>query len=242
MKCREKRMSEKKKLGVIGGLGPEASCFFYSRVTEHTKASCDQEHIDIIILSHASLPDRTEAIKSGNGSEIIRLLTEDVKLLESLGVANIAVPCNTSHYFFDEVQKAVKVPMINMISESVKYAVERYQNVRKIGIMATDGTIGTGLYHRECEKFHVTPVVPSKERQADVMSLIYDEIKAGRPGSPEKFARVMEEFNRQGCDVVILACTELSVFKEKNTVPENCLDAMDVLVEESVKRSGVQYK
>lgn len=235
-------MSEKKKLGVIGGLGPEASCFFYSRITEHTEASCDQEHIDVVILSHATLPDRTAAIKSGDDAEIVRLLIEDVKALEKLGVSNIAVPCNTSHYFFDKVQPAVKVPMINMVHESVKYAAEHYQNVKKIGIMATDGTIATGLYHKECEEFGIEPVTLSKERQKDVMSLIYEEIKAGKPGNPQKFARVMEEFTAKGCDVVILACTELSVFKEKNTVPENCLDAMDVLVEVSVKRSGARYK
>lgn len=234
-------MSEKKKLGVIGGLGPEASCFFYNRITEHTIASCDQEHIDMVILSHATLPDRA-AIKSGDDAEIVRLLIEDVKTLEKLGVSNIAVPCNTSHYFFDKVRPAVKVPMINMIHESVKYAVEQNEGVKKIGIMATDGTIKTGLYHKECEQFHVTPVVPSKERQEEVMSLIYDEVKAGKPGDSAKFGRVMEEFAAQGCDVVILACTELSVYKEKNVVPENCLDAMDVLAEISIKRSGALYK
>lgn len=234
-------MSEKKKLGVIGGLGPEASCFFYNRIIKHTKASCDQEHIDMVILSHATLPDRTGAIKSGDDTEIVRLLTEDAKTLEKLGVSHIAVPCNTSHYFFDKIQPAVKVPMIHMVHESVRYAVEHYRNVKKIGIMATDGTIETGLYHKECERLQVTPAVPSKERQADVMSLIYDEVKAGKPGDPAKFGRVMKEFEEQGCDVVILACTELSVYKEKNVVPENCLDAMDVLAEISIKRSGAVY-
>lgn len=235
-------MGRNKKLGVIGGLGPEASCFFYNRVIEHTEASCDQEHIDMVILSHATLPDRTEAIKSGDDREIVRLLVEDAKNLEKLGAANIAVPCNTSHYFFDKVQPEIGVPIINMVHESVRYATERYDNVKRIGIMATDGTIQTGLYHKECERFRVTPVVPSAECQRDVMALIYEEVKAGKAGDPAKFDRVMREFAKQKCDVVILACTELSVYKEKNAVPKFCLDAMDVLVEESIRRSGAAYR
>ena len=116
------------------------------------------------------------------------------------------------------------------------------QNVKRIGIMGTDGTINSKIYHRECRKLGVTPVKPSEERQKDVMSLIYDDIKSGKPGDKRKFDRVMAEFNRRGCDAVILACTELSVFKSKHEVPDICLDAMDVLVRESILRSGAEYR
>lgn len=244
MNNREDNVSrmEKKKLGIIGGVGPAASAFFYNRITEHTEASCDQEHLDILLFSHATLPDRTAAIKDGNDTELVELLRKDVKMLESLGAANIAIPCNTSHYFFDKVQSAVSVPLINMIHESVRYAAEHYKNVQKIGIMATDGTIQTRLYHKECESFGIIPFHPSKERQIDVMSLIYDDIKRGKAADVSKFSRVMEEFTANGCDVVILACTELSVYAETHDVPDICLDAMDVLVRESIRRSGATYK
>ena len=231
-----------KKLGVIGGMGPEASCYYYENVIAHTDASKDQEHIDMVILSHATMPDRTEAIMSGDDKHLIHLLQEDARTLESLGVANIAITCNTSHYFYNQIQKAVQVPVINMIHESVAFAVKEYDNVKKIGIMATDGTINSRIYHKECRKMGVTPVKPSEERQNDVMSLIYDDIKSGRPGDRNKFDRVMNEFVRKGCDAVILACTELSVFKGRHEIPSICLDAMDVLVRESILRSGAQYK
>lgn len=231
-----------KKLGVIGGMGPEASCYYYENVIAHTDASKDQEHIDMVILSHATMPDRTEAIMSGDDKHLIQLLQEDARTLESLGVANIAITCNTSHYFYNQIQKAVQIPVINMIHESVAFAVKEYDNVKKIGIMATDGTINSRIYHKECRKMGVTPVKPSEERQKDVMSLIYDDIKSGRPGDRNKFDRVMNEFVRKGCDAVILACTELSVFKGRHEIPSICLDAMDVLVRESILRSGAQYK
>lgn len=238
-------MSEKrtlKKLGVIGGMGPAATCFYYDSVIRHTEASCDQEHIDMVILSHATMPDRTRAIETKDEKELLAYFAEDVKTLEKLGVSNIAVPCNTSHYFFDRIQCKTTVPMIHMVRETVKYAVGHYKNVKKIGIMATDGTIETGLYHKECEAFGVIPVNPSKERQKDVMSLIYDDVKQGKKGDYAKFERTMNEFMEMDCDVVILACTELSVFKEEIELPKICLDAMDVLVRESILRSGAQYK
>ncbi|HIW21075.1 MAG TPA: amino acid racemase, partial [Candidatus Dorea intestinavium] len=167
----------KNKLGVIGGMGPEATCYFYEEIIAHTKVKTDQDHIDMVIFNHASMPDRTKAIESGDQKDIIENLTTDAKTLESLGVANIAIPCNTSHYFFDRVQKEINIPIIHMIKESVDYAISNFPQVKKIGIMATDGTIDAGLYHRECKNRGITPVAPSKERQADVMSLIYDDIK-----------------------------------------------------------------
>ena len=89
------------KLGIIGGMGPLATQLLYKEITEKTDASCDQEHIDMIILSHAKMPDRTEAIRSGNTDGIKRLLLNDAKFLEKNGMGAIAIPCNTSHYFWD---------------------------------------------------------------------------------------------------------------------------------------------
>lgn len=232
---------KRKILGVIGGMGPEATSYYYENVIAHTKASRDQEHIDMVILSHAAMPDRTEAIISGNSRHLINMLCNDARTLETLGVSNIAITCNTSHYFYEQIQRATKVPVIHMIQESVSYAVRDFGNVKRVGIMATDGTINSKIYHKACRKSGVTPVKLSEERQRDVMSLIYDDVKAGKPGDRRKFDRVVSEFMRKGCDVIILACTELSVFKGKHDVPSICLDAMDVLVKESILRSGAEY-
>lgn len=231
-----------KKLGVIGGMGPEATCYFYGRVTAYTRAQKDQEHIDVMILSHASIPDRTEAILTGKTKELIRLLREDAKALETLGASNIAVTCNTAHYFYDEMQEAVGIPVINMISESVAYAAGKFSGVKKIGIIGTDGTICSGVYDRECEKRGIEAVKLSKEGQRAVMSLIYDDIKSGGRGEREKMDRALNEFEEKDCGAVILACTELSVFKSRYEFPSFCLDALDVLAKESVLRSEAEYR
>ena len=94
-----------KKLGVIGGMGPEATSFYYARVIARTKAESDQEHINMIILSHATMPDRTQAILTGNKLPFLKAITQDARDLEMLGVENIAIPCNTSHYFLEDIHK-----------------------------------------------------------------------------------------------------------------------------------------
>ena len=154
---------------------------------------------------------------------------------------NIAIPCNTSHYFLEDIQKSTSVPIINMVEDSVRYVVEAHPRVKKIG-MGTDGTIQAKTYHRACEKFGITPVVPGEACQKDVMSLIYDDIKKGKPGDKNKFDRAYNDLKAKGCDAVILACTEISVFKEYYQVPADCMDAMDVLVRESIIRSGAEYR
>ena len=229
------------KLGVIGGMGPEATAFFYEEVIEHTDASRDQEHLDMVIINQASMPDRTHAILTGNDARLLEVMSEDARALEALGCTCIAIPCNTSHFFYDQIQSFTSVPIIHMPREAVREAV-RARGARRIGVMGTDGTVRSGVYERECEALGAECVVPSPERQADVMSIIYDNVKAGHPADMGRFSLVVDELVRRGCDAVILACTELSVVRRRQGAPEVCLDAMDVLVREAIVRSGKLYR
>ncbi|MBQ9827945.1 MAG: aspartate/glutamate racemase family protein [Lachnospiraceae bacterium] len=234
-------MKEYKKLGILGGMGPQASAFFYNNVIKHTEASADQEHLDMVLFNHASVPDRTEAILRGDTDRLEQVLIKDVKDLEALGCGEIVITCNTSHYFYDVMQQETGAEIINMIEEAVKATIEQFGDVKKIGIMATDGTVQMGLYGKACEKFGVEPVYPSPEKQKKVMHIIYDEIKAGQTGDQMAFLDVVVDLERQGCDAVILACTELSAYKEYHGVPDICVDAMDILVREAIVRCGGTY-
>jgi len=231
-----------KKLGVIGGMGPKATALFYDGVIDHTKAETDQDHIDMVILNKTDIPDRTKAILTGDCEEVVAVLTECAVLLQQIGMDNIAIPCNTAHYYYDEIQSSVSIPVLNMVEASVRYARQKADNVTKIGIMATDGTIAARVYHDECIKQGVEPIDLSDERQADVMSIIYDDVKSGKLGDPVKFNRVVDEFEAKGCDAVILACTELSVYKDNFGVPAFCVDSTDALVKEAICASGAEYK
>ncbi len=231
-----------KKLGIIGGMGSQATAFFFNRIIENTEATKDQEHINMVILNHSTLPDRTKIILSGDYKTFEKAIIEDIKKLEYIGVDNIAIPCNTSHFFYDNIQNQTHIPIINMVKETVKYILENNSNIKKIGIMATDGTIYTKIYENECKLNNISAVLPSKEKQKIVMSIIYDEIKNGKKGSLNKFIEVVDELRYKGCEAIILACTELSYFKEYHKIPDYCIDSMDILVLKSIELSGKHIK
>ncbi len=228
-----------KKLGVIGGMGPQATQLFFQGVIDKTQADCDQEHIPMVILNHTTMPDRTTCILSGEEDRVFQPLLEDAKLLEQCGCTAIAIPCNTTHYFADRLQAEISIPLINMVRETVKYIAFENPGVRKVGILATDGTVRMGVYQKECERFGLEAYSPSEENQKRVMHIIYEEIKKGEMGSYQRFLHIERELKEAGCQAAILACTELSCFKEQHRLSNFYIDALDVLIERSVEACGV---
>ncbi len=223
------------RLGVLGGMGPQATNTFYQFVIDRTDARTDQEHVNALILSDSGMPDRTAAILGDEAARerVFSRLVSDARLLEGAGCTVIAVPCNTSHFFLDRVQKEVSVPILHMIRETAREL--SAQGRKRPGILATDGTIQTGLYQEEFSKLGIQAVIPSPPAQDQVMSLIYDDVKAGRDGDPSKFAAIHQDLLAQGCDCGVLACTELSVFADKHHLPPYYTDAMAVLAERAVR-------
>ena len=221
------------KLGVLGGMGPQATQVFYQYVLDRTEASCDQEHLPALILSDTGVPDRTASILTGNPEPMYQRLLADARLLEECGCTVIAIPCNTSHYFVDRIQQEIGIPILHMIRETARLLVS--QGRKRPGILATDGTIQTGLYQREFAALGLEPLAPGPEAQRQIMSLIYDDIKAGKLGDPEKFAAAHQDLIAQGCDCAILACTELSVFATQHPLSTFFIDAMAVLAERAVQ-------
>lgn len=234
-------MAEKKpRLGILGGMGPQATQIFYQRVLDRTEAECDQEHLPTLILSDTEMPDRTEAILGGTGEKVYQRLLEDARLLEREGCTAIAIPCNTSHYFVDELQKELTVPIIHMVRETCK--VLKARGCKRVGILATDGTVRTHTYQKECAALGFEGVTPDEATQKLVMSVIYDEIKKGEKGSREKFAAIDRALRAMGCDAAILGCTELSVYRVYHGLPDFYIDAMEVLVERSITACGKRLR
>lgn len=223
------------RLGVIGGMGPQATNTFYQYIIDRTDARTDQEHLSVLIFSDCAMPDRTAAIlgTQAQKDEVYERLLSDARMLERAGCTAIAVPCNTSHYFLDRVQEQISIPIVHMIRETARLLVS--QGKKRPGILATDGTIRTGLYQREFAAFGIYAAAPRPAAQKQVMSLIYDDIKAGKAGDPEKFAAFTKDLVEQGCDCAVLACTELSVFANQHHLSPFYVDAMAVLAQRSIE-------
>lgn len=227
-------------LGVIGGLGPIATAHFMELVIAMTDAKTDQENAHMIVYNFPSIPDRTGYILGSNLKSPLPGLKSVGQALVRQKVSCIAIPCVTAHYFHKELQSTIPVPILNGVVETVKLLKE--QGIKKVGIMATDGTIRSQLLARELDLAGILPVIPSPERQADVMHLIYENVKAGKSAEMDRFRKVQQELTDCGAEVIILGCTELSIIKRDEAIGPGFLDVMEVLARESVLRCGKKLR
>lgn len=231
---------EKGSLGIIGGMGPKATSVFFERIIEKTDAQMDQNHIDMVIVNHATLPDRTDVLQSKRTKEKLFLdaVSKDLVLLQNAGVSNIAVPCNTAHYFYSEMQKMTNVPIINMVHETLKVVADKYGPGKRVGVLATNGTINNGIYRSECEDLELEFCKPDVEIQQRIMEIIYKIKKNQNVETFELEDIILKFLKKFGCHCVVIACTELSCISLSSEIRRNCIDAMDVLVEQCILRSG----
>ncbi|MBQ3921606.1 MAG: aspartate/glutamate racemase family protein [Firmicutes bacterium] len=223
-------------LGVIGGMGPMASKLFYEMITAMTAADKDQDHINMVILSHATMPDRTGAIFAGDETPG-ELLLEDCRTLESMGCRAICATCNTAHYFIHRFEDKLSIPVISLIRETAKEAARLHPG-GKVAIMATDGTIRTRLYQDALEKEGVVPYVLSPENQKLAMHIIYDCVKAGKRSDEDAFRRIDAELKDSGCEGALLACTEFSVMKTELGLGAYYIDPMEVMARRAIEFMG----
>lgn len=226
-----------KRLGVIGGQGPMATAYFMQRVVEMSVGEVDQDHIEMIIHNIPSVPDRTGYILGVQGCENpAPALSKIANDLKQQNVELIAMPCNTAHYFYNEITEGLGVKVLHVIRDTVNYLHER--KISKVGIMATDGTVQTGLFQKEIETAGMVAVLPDTPHQKLIMEVIYEQVKKGKPIQGDNLRKVKEYLNSQGAEVVVIGCTELSVAKRDIDFGPGCIDALDVLAMCSVKECG----
>ena len=183
-------------LGILGGLGPMATVYFYDMLVRHTKAACDQDHLDVIINSRASTPDRTSYILGQSKENPFDIMARDAQRLVTFGADVLAIPCNTAHYFYDRLNETISVPILNMVEETVLEA--KTHGCRRVGILATSGTVKTGTYARMCERHGLEFVCPDEAHQQDLMNVIYGDIKQGKRPDMARFFAVADSLKRQG--------------------------------------------
>jgi len=224
------------KLGVIGGMGPLATVNFYERVVLNTEAKCDNEHIDMIVLNHSTMPDRTKCIIENRKTEFLEAIKKDFAILENIGVEAVAIPCNTSHYFYDEFKKLTDLKIINMIEETILEV--KKSGVKKISVFGTLGTLNSKVYEKYAKEYELEVKEVSEADKQAVMDIIYN-IKETNNLDNQQFIDILNRY----CDdetVGIIACTELSLLD----IPEdiNTIDALNVLVKRSIELSGAGVK
>ena len=224
------------KLGVIGGMGPLATVKFYDKVVLNTEAHNDNEHIDLIVLNHSTMPDRTKCIMENKDTDFLNEIKKDLEILDKIGVDVVAIPCNTSHYFYDEFKNFANLKIINMIEETI-LEVKR-KGKKNIVIFGTLGTLNSKVYDKYAEKNGIKVQELTLEDKISVMDIIY-KIKETNNLENKEFVEILNKY----CDnetIGIIACTELSLLDICKNI--NTIDALDVLVNKSIEYSGSKIK
>ena len=198
---------KKKTIGIIGGMGPLATADLFQKIIAHTDAAKDQEHLHVCIDCNTNIPDRTAALLRG-GDDPTPELTGSAKRLQEMGAEVLIMPCNTAHGFYGAVADAVEIPVLHMIRLTRDALLER--GITCAGLLATDGTVQTGVYQKEFDGCGITLIKPEAEGQAAVMDIIYNGVKAGDlDHDATAFRRACEELLARGAQTLILGCTEL---------------------------------
>ena len=232
----------KKTIGILGGMGPLATADLLIKITMATRADCDREHVRVYIDSNAAIPDRTAAILHG-GEDPVPEMTNALRNLERCGADCVVMACNTAHYFLPRLREKSRIPILDMLAITARGCARRFPG-KRAAVLATTGTLQTGLYDRALESEGVNFLLPDEEQQKWLMHLIYDVVKASRPMQPEEagWTRLLEELRQRGADYFILACTELPIVA--NTLPDEgpFVDPTEELARAAVSFCGYPLK
>ena len=232
-----------KTIGILGGMGPAATADLQLKIIEMTAADRDQDHIPMLIDSNSRIPDRTAAILYGGEDPVPEMLSS-AKRLEAAGADFLIVPCNTAHYFIPRMQSEVGIPFLNMPEETA--ALLKKRGVAKAAVLATDGTVQSGLYGRALAGEGIEAIYPDEEQQRQLMSLIYDYIKHGiaDPGKLpyEETKAIAEDMTARGAGAILLACTELPIAFGIMEITEACVDPTRVLAAAAIRAAGAEVR
>lgn len=226
---------EEKIVGIMGGMGPEATVDLFRKILAATPAKTDQEHLHIIIDCNSKVPSRPAALLEG-GPDPTPLLQSTAKNLERAGADFLVVACNTAHLFYDRITEVVRIPVLHIVDEAIGEAQRRYSGLRSVGVLAGSGAIRLRLYQDRLEAKGIGALVPSDADQQAVVSVIYS-VKAGDKGPAvrAKIREVADRLAQVGAEVVFTGCTELPLVLEDGDAHVPVVDPTQALAEAAVR-------
>jgi len=232
-------------IGIIGGMGPEATAYFYWLIIKKTKARKDQEHIHVIIDSYPQIPPRTVAIL-GKGPSPLPYLIESARRLEGAGAEILVMPCITAHYYYDKLKARTSLPVVNLLQVTVEEIRRTLPEARKIGLIGSTGTIKSRLFHNYLEKAHLEPLSPTPSEQKRVMQAIFgpEGIKAGiTSGRPrESLIDIAHQLISRGAEAIIAACTEVPLVLKENDLSVPLFDPMEIGARVCITLAGYEVR
>ncbi len=230
------RMKNSKTIGILGGMGPEATSYLFNLIIKNTRVKRDQDHIPVIIYNYPQIPDRTLHLVEKQESPL-PYLVKGMKLLESAGASFVLMPCNTAHYYIGQIGESCKLPVLNMISLTCQHI--HNSSLKKAGILATTGTVKTGLYQKELESLGIEVVLPTPaEQKGLVMEAVYGKrgVKAGYKREPKQLLKEAAGLlEKRGAGVIIAGCTEIPIVLNRRDINIDMVNPMEILAKKAIE-------
>jgi aspartate racemase len=224
-----------KTVGVLGGMGPKATVDFMAKVIAMTDAGRDQDHVRMLVDHNPHVPNRQDAILS-DAEDPGPVLAAMAAQLEAAGADFLVIPCNTAYVFEDAILAATHIPLISIVGVSIAAARDRAPQAGRIGVLATDGCLRSGIYQSGLEEAGLEAELPTEEELGEVMTLI-EAIKGGKPSQnvSRDMAALAEALAARGAGVIIAGCTEIPLVLGDDAVSVPLISSTDALAEITVK-------
>ena len=233
---------KEKTIGILGGMGPEATLNCFSRIISSTPAKNDQEHLRVIIDSNPKVPDRTAAIIA-EGESPVPVLVAGCRALQQAGADFIIIPCVSAHFFLDEIQQQIELPILSIFDVVAETLISDHPDIKTVGLMSTTGTISGGLFQKRLAADNIKTIVPAETQQAKVMAAIYD-IKNSQPARSRAqitsdLIATAENLITMGARGIVAGCTEIPLALNQKHLSVPYFDALTILARAAILKAGL---
>lgn len=225
-------------IGVLGGMGPEATVAFYARIVASTRAARDQDHLRVIIDSNPEIPDRTAAVQ-GDQPSPLTMMVQSIAGLERAGVDFVVMPCVSAHIFVEELKERIRLPLLSILDVVSDEIQSDSRRIGRVGLLATTGTVKAGLFQKRLLASGIDVVLPESSDQEAVMRAIY-AVKSGK-GRAEARDTLRLAANRlllRGAQGIVLGCTEIPLVLDATDLPAPVFDSLTMLAQATVRAAG----
>ncbi len=229
-----------RRVGILGGMGPEATILVMQKVLTAVQASDDADHVPLIVDQNPQVPSRIQHLIEGTGTDPGPVLAAMAQRLEAGGAEALAMPCNTAHYYAPAIAAAVNIPFLNMIELSAERAQALAGQEGLVGILASPAVRKVGLFDEPLKRRGLKPVYPDDDMAMQLLSAIrLVKAKGPCPEARDILTAASRQIASQGANVQMIACTEFSLMADA-AQDANVFDTLDCLVEAIVRFAGAR--
>ncbi len=230
-----------KSIGIIGGMGPEATVLLMARVIAKTVARDDCDHVPMIVDNNTRIPSRIKAIIEGTGTNPAPVIAAMARQLEMAGCEALAMPCNTAHYFAPAIGQAVNIPLLDMVKLSTMRISQMNLSNRCVGLLASPAIRMTGIFERTFSSHQIKTLYPA-DQQGMLETIRALKINSNNRTGQQFLANAAQELIYNGADILLIACSELSIITDVIPADYPRLDTVDVLAEAIIEFSGAELR